>query len=170
MGYLDFVKHLLEAEYHEGLKIVPIVMVAELFFGIYFNLSLWYKLTDQTKWGTYLSLIGLAVTVLGNVLFVPQFGYIACAWTAFFANLVMMALSYILGQKNYPINYDLKSAGFYFGVSIALFAGIMFSHGIIDNVWLRLVINTVLIAIYVFIVIKKDLPLRDIPVIRKYFK
>lgn len=170
MGYLDLVKNLLEAEYHEGLKIVPIVMIAELFFGIYFNLSLWYKLTDQTKWGTYLSLIGLIITVLGNVLFVPVYGYMACAWTAFFANLAMMVCSYFLGQKNYPIKYDLKSAGFYFIVSMFLFAGMMFSYANIDNLLLRLFFNTILIAVYVFIVIKKDVPLREVPIVGKYFK
>lgn len=170
MGYLDIIKFLLEDNYREGLKIVPIVMIAELFFGIYFNLSLWYKLTDQTKWGAYLSIIGLAVTLLGNVLFVPRFGYVACAWTAFFANLVMMTFSYFLGQKNYPIHYDLKSAGFYFTVSMVLFAGIMFSYAVVDNVALRLLINTVLIAIYALIVVKKDLPLQEFPILGKFFR
>ena len=145
-------------------------MVAELFFGIYFNLSWWYKLTDQTKWGAYLSIIGLVVTVLGNVLFVPVHGYMACAWTALSANLIMMVTSYFLGQKNFPIRYDLKSAGFYFILSMLLFAGMMFSYGSIGNMWLRLFINTVLIGIYVFIVFKKDLPLLQIPIVNKYFK
>lgn len=170
MGYLDIIKNLLESKYHSGLKVVPLVMMAELFFGIYFNLSLWYKLTDQTKWGTYLSLIGLAVTVLGNMLFVPYYGYMACAWTALVANLVMMVLSYFLGQKNYPINYDLKSAGFYFIVSMLLFAGIMFVFATVNNIWLRLFINTLLIGIYIIIVIKKDLSLRTLPLVGKYFK
>ncbi|NLU30184.1 MAG: lipopolysaccharide biosynthesis protein [Bacteroidales bacterium] len=170
MGYLDIVKYLLEVNYQEGLAIVPIVMAAELFFGIYFNLSLWYKLTDQTRWGAYLSLIGLVVTVLGNILFVPEYGYMACAWTAFFANLVMMVVSYFLGQKNYPIQYDLKSAGFYVVIAAFLFAGIMFTHGNIGHAGLRLLVNTVLIGIYLFIVLKKDLPLQQIPIINKYFR
>lgn len=170
MGYLDIVKYLLEVNYQEGLAIVPIVMAAELFFGIYFNLSLWYKLTDQTRWGAYLSLIGLVVTVLGNILFVPEYGYMACAWTAFFANLVMMVVSYFLGQKNYPIQYDLKSAGFYVVIAAFLFAGIMFTHGNIGYAGLRLLVNTVLIGIYLLIVLKKDLPLQQIPIINKYFR
>ncbi len=170
MGYLDIVKYLLEVNYQEGLAIVPIVMAAELFFGIYFNLSLWYKLTDQTRWGAYLSLIGLVVTVLGNILFVPEYGYMACAWTAFFANLVMMVVSYFLGQKNYPIQYDLKSAGFYVVIAAFLFAGIMFTHGNIGHAGLRLLVNTVLIGIYLLIVLKKDLPLQQIPIINKYFR
>ncbi len=170
MGYLDIVKYLLEVNYQEGLAIVPIVMAAELFFGIYFNLSLWYKLTDQTRWGAYLSLIGLVVTVLGNILFVPEYGYMACAWAAFAANLVMMVVSYFLGQKNYPIQYDLKSAGFYVVIAAFLFAGIMFTHGNIGHAGLRLLVNTVLIGIYLFIVLKKDLPLQQIPIINKYFR
>lgn len=170
MGYLDIVKYLLEVNYQEGLAIVPIVMAAELFFGIYFNLSLWYKLTDQTRWGAYLSSIGLVVTVLGNILFVPEYGYMACAWTAFFANLVMMVVSYFLGQKNYPIQYDLKSAGFYVVIASFLFAGIMFTHGNIGHAGLRLLVNTVLIGIYLLIVLKKDLPLQQIPIINKYFR
>ena len=170
MGYLDIVKYLLEVKYHEGLMVVPIVMAAELFFGIYFNLSLWYKLTDQTKWGAYLSIIGLVVTVLGNVLFVPRYGYMACAWTALFANLVMMVFSYFLGQKNYPIKYDLRSAGFYFVLSMFLFAGIMYFRGNIENTWLKLLINTALIGIYLFVVLKKDVSLWRIPVVNKYFK
>ncbi len=170
MGYLDIVKYLLEVNYQEGLAIVPIVMAAELFFGIYFNLSLWYKLTDQTRWGAYLSLIGLVVTVLGNILFVPEYGYMACAWAAFAANLVMMVVSYFLGQKNYPIQYDLKSAGFYVVIASFLFAGIMFTHGNIGHAGLRLLVNTVLIGIYLLIVLKKDLPLQQIPIINKYFR
>lgn len=170
MGYLDIIKHLLKGNYHEGLRIVPIVMMAEVFFGVYFNLSLWYKLTDQTKWGTYLSLIGLVVTILGNVLFVPQYGYMACAWTAFFANLVMMLTSYFLGQKNYPINYNLKSAFFYFTLAIILYIGITLSYKFVANLWFRLLLNTLFVAIYVFVVLKKEVSLRELPVIRRNFK
>lgn len=169
MGYLDIIKHLLESKYREGLIIVPIVMLGELFFGIYFNLSLWYKLIDKTEWGAYLSLIGLVVTILGNVLFVPIFGYIACAWTALFANLIMMLISYFLGQKNYPIDYDLKSAAFYFVIAMLFFAAIMFFDANISNMFVRLVLNTVLLGLYVAVVLKKDLPLRELPTVGKYF-
>ena len=169
-GFIDIIKYLLPQEYHIGLKVVPIVLLGELFFGVYFNLSLWYKLTDQTKWGAYMSIIGFAITILINIIFIPYFSYMACAWAAFFANFVMMTFSYFLGQKNYPINYDLKSVGFYFVISMLLFAGIMLAFRNIDNMWLRLVINTVLIGIYVIIVLKKDLPLQQIPIVGKFFK
>ena len=169
-GFIDIIKYLIPQEYYSGLKVVPIVLLGELFFGVYFNLSLWYKLTDQTKWGAYMSLIGFGITILINIFFIPYFSYMACAWAAFFANLVMMVLSYFLGQKNYPIKYDLKSAGFYFLLSMFLFAGIMFAYGYIENMWLRLLINTTLIGIYLFVVLKKDVSLQQIPVINKYFK
>ncbi len=144
-------------------------MLGELFFGIYFNLSLWYKLIDKTEWGAYLSLIGLVVTILGNVLFVPRFGYMACAWTALSANFIMMLISYFLGQKNFPINYDLKSAAFYFVIALLFFAAIMFFDANIPNMFVRLVLNTVLLGLYVVIVLKKDLPLRELPIVGKYF-
>lgn len=170
MGYLDVIKFLIKSTYHEGLIVVPIVMMGELFFGIYFNLSLWYKLTDQTKWGAYLSLIGLAVTIGINVAFIPRFGYLACAWASFFANLLMMSISYYLGQKNYPIGYDLKAIGSFFGLALTLFAVMTFSRFVIPAMGLRLIINTLLIGLYLWRVIKKELPLREIPVIGKYFQ
>ena len=79
-GYIDIIKYMIPEQYHVGLKVVPIVLLGELFFGVYFNLSLWYKLTDQTKWGAYMSLFGFGITILINVLFIPRYGYMACAW------------------------------------------------------------------------------------------
>lgn len=157
MAYIDILKFLLDAKYHSGLMVVPIVMIAELFFGIYFNLSLWYKLTDKTEWGAYLSLIGLVVTVLGNVVFVPQYGYMACAWTAFAANLVMMLVSYLLGQKNYPIRYDLRSALLYSVVAMLLYIGMQGLSTAVDSLVLRLVLNTLLLLVFVGLVFTKDL-------------
>jgi O-antigen/teichoic acid export membrane protein len=169
-GYIDIVKYMIPASYHAGLKVVPIVLLGELFFGVYFNLSLWYKLTDQTRWGAYMSLTGFAITILINVLFIPHYGYMACAWASFIANLVMMVISYFLGQKNYPIPYNLRSAGSFFLLSMILFAGIAITYLKVNNLWARLGINTVLILIYLSMVIKKELPLRHWPLIGKYFK
>ena len=149
---------------------MPIVLLGELFFGVYFNLSLWYKLTDQTRWGAYMSVFGFAITIAINILFIPRFGYMACAWASFIANLAMMLVSYFLGQKNYPIPYNLKSAGFFFILSMILFAGITLVYTYVPNVWLRLLVNTLLIAVYIFVVVKKELPLRALPVVGKYFK
>lgn len=170
VGYIDIVKYLLPVEYHVGLKIVPIVLLGELFFGIYFNLSLWYKLTDQTRWGAYMSIFGFVITIAINILFIPRFGYMACAWASFIANLAMMLVSYFLGQKNYPIPYNLRSAGLFFLLSMVLFAGITLTYNNVSTLWLRLLINTLLIASYIFVVVKKELPLRKLPVIGRYLR
>lgn len=168
-GFIDIIKFLLPKEYHVGLKVVPIVLLGELFFGVYFNLSLWYKLTDQTKWGAYISIFGFVITIAINVLLIPKYSYMACAWASFFANLIMMVISYVMGQKNYPIPYNLKSAGYFFILSIILFVGITLSYKFIDNMWIRLLISAVSIFIYLLVVIKKELPLSSWPVIGKYF-
>ncbi len=123
MFYLDVLKYFISPRYFAGLKVVPIVMAAEFFFGIFFNLSLWYKLTDKTIWGTWFSLGGLAVTLLINIIFVPHYGYTACAWAAFCCYGLMMTASYLIGQKKYPINYNLPRLGLYILCTAALYGG-----------------------------------------------
>lgn len=120
MFYLPVIRYFISPKYFAGLKVVPIVMLAELFFGIFFNLSLWYKLTDKTIWGTWFSLTGLAVTVAVNVAFVPAYGYMACAWAAFSSYGVMMVASYVVGKTHYPIGYDIWRLTGYFAVAMCL--------------------------------------------------
>lgn len=169
-GYIDIIKYLIPEKYHIGLKVVPIVLMGELFFGIYFNLSLWYKLTDKTRWGAYMSIFGFIVTIIINILFIPRFGYMACAWASFIANFSMMLVSFFLGQKNYPIPYNIRSAGLFFLLSIILFAGITLVFKFVPGLWFRLLANTLLIAVYIFVVVKKELPLRELPVLGKFFR
>lgn len=170
IGYLDIIKYLIPRNYHEGLKVVPIVMLGELFFGLYFNLSLWYKLTDKTKWGAYMSLFGLIITLSILIIFIPYYGYMACAWASFFANLSMMVISYFLGQKHYPIPYNLKTARNFVLLTLVL-GGFMFLNFIYSpNVVVRIALNTIIVVIYVVVTIKKELPLQDMPVIGKYFR
>ncbi len=102
MFYMPLLRHFIAPAFQSGLRVVPIVMIADLFFGVFFNLSLWYKLTDKTIWGTWFSLIGLAVTITLNVIFVPTYGYMACAWAAFSCYGVMMLVSYFVGLKKHP--------------------------------------------------------------------
>lgn len=111
MFYLDILRYVIGRDYWEGLKVVPIVMAAEMFMGVYFNLSFWYKLTDETKWGAYFSITACTIVILMNVFLIPVYGYVACAWAGFTGYAVAMLLSYFVGQKKYPINYDLKSIG-----------------------------------------------------------
>lgn len=106
MFWIDLFKHVVRPDYYEGLRIVPIVMAGEVIFGIYYNLSMWYKLSDRTYFGTLFSLVGLIITVAIIVIWTPVYGYIACAWASLICNTVMMLLSYLLGRKYYPIPYD----------------------------------------------------------------
>lgn len=168
MFYLDILKYILAPDYWSGLKVVPIVMMAEIFMGVYFNLSFWYKLIDETKWGAYFSFAGCAVLIGINVCFVPVYGYMACAWAGFAGYAVAMLLSYFVGQKKYPICYDLKGIGKYVAVAIALY--LMSEHLPFENVWVLLLIRTLLLLSFVAYIVKHDFPLKRLPMVGKYFK
>ena len=145
--YMDILKYVINSNYWEGLKVVPIVMAAEIFMGIYFNLSFWYKLNDETYWGAIFSFIGCALLFAVNIIFVPKYGYIACAWASFTGYLAAMLLSYIIGQKRNAIDYDLKSIfrftllfGALYGASLAIPA---------DNSTTRMLCNTGLLSVFI---------------------
>ena len=162
-GFLDVIKFLIQEEFRVGLKIVPIVLLGELFFGVYFNLSLWYKLTDKTRWGAYMSLFGLAINVTIIVLFVPHFSFMAMAWAGFIANFVMMTLSYFLGQKHYPIPYQVKRAGYFFLLAMICFVGFQLTNVFVENMLLRLIFNSILILGYLVLVVKKQFMGKKLP-------
>ena len=147
MYYLPVLRYFISSDYFSGLKVVPIVMAAELFFGIFFNLSVWYKLSDKTMWGMWFSLLGLAVTVALNVALVPRVGYMGCAWAAFCCYGVMMVASYFVGQKHRPINYGLPSLAAYGAVFAILYAVGVY---VIDtpHLWLTLALRTLLLIAY----------------------
>ena len=163
MFYIDIIKYFVSPEYYLGLSVVPIVMLGELFYGVYYNLSVWYKLTDKTRWGAYFSIIGCMLTVAIIISFVPHYGFIACAWASFASNLVMMLLSYFTGQRQFPIAYNLRSAFFYLLVAAVCYAAAMFPP--IDSTVLRLSYRTFILLIFIVIIIKKDLPLTKFPFI-----
>lgn len=121
MFYLDIIRYFISPRYFSGLRVVPIVMAGELFFGIFFNLSLWYKLTDKTIWGMWFSLLGLSITIGLNVALVPSMGYMGCAWAAFTCYAVMMLASYLVGRAKFPIDYPLGTIGRYVLVSAVLY-------------------------------------------------
>jgi len=168
MFYLDIIKYFISPKYFAALPIVPIVLMGELFYAIYFNLSIWYKLTDKTYWGTVFSTIGFIIIVVLNVVFIPKYGYMACAWAAFAGNGFVMVLSYFIGQKYYPIKYDLKSLFLYLGVAMLLYSIAVFVP--IENVALRLGFRTVLFGIYLTLLFNRDLPLTGIPFINRIIK
>ena len=168
MFYIDIIKYYVDSKYYSGLVVVPIVMLGELFFGIYYNLSVWYKLTDQTKWGAYFSITGCILTVAIIIGFVPKYGFIACAWASFASNLLMMLLSFFVGQKKFPVPYNLRSALFYMIIAAGCYFAGMIPQ--IESDILRLSFRTVILLIFICIIIKKDLPLSEIPLVGKYFK
>jgi O-antigen/teichoic acid export membrane protein len=113
--FIDIFAHILlgKPEYFEALKIVPIILLANLFLGIYNNLSVWYKLTDKTKYGMYFSLLGAIITVVFNIIMIPRIGFMASAWATLITYGFMMTISYLVGKKHYPVPYQLKKVGFY---------------------------------------------------------
>ncbi|ROT09022.1 lipopolysaccharide biosynthesis protein [Muribaculum intestinale] len=154
MYYLDILRYFVRPDYWAGLKVVPVIMAAEFFFGVFFNLSLWYKLTDKTVWGTWFSLLGLAVTVGLNVLLVPRYGYMGCAWAAFCCYGVMMLASYFVGNAKYPIGYNVGRLIFYVGL-----AGVLYPLGCCIELgahWADFIYRGALLALYVFVVMRRE--------------
>ncbi|MDE7119021.1 MAG: oligosaccharide flippase family protein, partial [Muribaculaceae bacterium] len=150
MYFLPVLKYFISPAYFSGLKVVPVIMMAEFFFGIFFNLSVWYKLSDRTIWGTWFSLVGLAVTVALNFALVPLFGFMGCAWAALACYATMMVLSWAVGRRRHPIEYDMRRLFFYFMAAMALwYAGTLLATG---NNLVDLPARVLLLAVYVGIV------------------
>ena len=164
MGYIDILKFLIGKDYWNGIGVIPIVMAAEIMMGIYFNLSFWYKLIDKTIWGAWFSGIGCAVLIAINVIFVPQYGYLACAWAGFAGYGTAMTLSYFVGQKYYPIKYDLSGIGKYVALALICFVIMKLCRDYIGGLWLILP-NTLLILLFLAYIVKKDFPIE--PILRK---
>jgi O-antigen/teichoic acid export membrane protein len=169
VAYLPIIKYMIGSDYWEGLRVIPIVMAAEIMMGIYFNLSFWYKLIDKTIYGAWFSLAGCIVLFAVNIIFIPKYSYMACAWGGFAGYATAMVLSYIVGQKKNPISYPIKSMATYTATTI-LFYVIMQLVPQEWPSWLQLSINTILVIAFVGHIIYHDLPLKNIPVIGKFFR
>lgn len=168
MFYMDILRYMVARDYWEGLSVVAIVMVAEIFKGLYFNLSFWYKLTDETQWGAYFSIIGCAVILALNIWLVPTYGYVASAWASVAGYGVITLLSYLIGQKKYPVSYPLKQMAVYLVLAAVLY--VVGEEVVIANFWLRLAFRTILLLLFVAYIVKKDLPLKSIPVINRFVR
>ncbi len=169
VGYMPVLQHIIGPGYREGLRVVPIVMAAEIMMGVYFNLSFWYKLIDKTIYGALFSLAGCAVLLAVNLWGIPRYGYMACAWGGFAGYFTAMTLSYLVGQKKYPIAYPMRSIAAYVAVAALFFAVMQVVPSSLRTGW-RLVVNTLLIAAFVAHIVHHDLPLRTLPVVGKYFR
>ena len=169
IAYMDIIRFVIGRSYWAGLEIVPIVMAAEIMFGVFFNLSFWYKLTDHTIWGAYFSGIGAVVLIAVDIIFIPRFSYWACAWAGFISYAVSMLLSYFIGQKHYPINYHVKEIMAYVLLAFVLFVGMTASNKYLSTLP-AIVVNTLLGCLYLVYLVKHDLPLSGLPVVGKYFR
>ncbi|NCI48951.1 oligosaccharide flippase family protein [Sediminibacterium roseum] len=161
-----------DAKYRVGLKVVPVLLLANIFLGVYYNLSVWYKISNKTIAGTYITLTGVAVTVAINYFFIPRFGYMASAWATFFCYGTMMVLSYKWGQKVYPVPYLTKKMTAYLAIVVCLF---LIHYGITwlcnNNLVVSLGLGAVLFLIYIwFILLVEKKEFQKMPLIGKYIK
>lgn len=147
MLYLDIFKYFINEKFHGGLFVVPIILLGNFFLGIFYNLSVWYKLKNLTQYGAIIALIGAAITILINVLFVPVYGYIASAWGHFSCYLVMMIISFYWGKKHFPISYDLKNIGKFALVAVIIYVISLFNT--FDALIFKLGINTILFILFI---------------------
>lgn len=156
MFYLDIIQYIISEKYRVGLHLVPIAMLGEVLFGIYFNLSVWYKLTDNTRFGAYFSVFGCLLQVAINIIFVPLFGYIASAWATLVCNALLVAVSYVVGQRYYRIGYDIKSLLLYFAVAFGVYWVGMYLP-VADGGW-QIAFRTVLLLSVMALVVRWFVP------------
>lgn len=157
MSTMSLLKHFITPAYYAGLPAVPLVMLGQLMFGIYFNLSLWYKLTDRTYWGAILSVLGAASSVLWIVLGAESMGFMACAWASLGSNALIMLISYMLGQRYYPINYPLKAMLGYSALALGLWgAEEAFAQALQPSEELALSFNLAMLALFTLVVVYKE--------------
>lgn len=148
--FLDILKLIIDPLYHEGLKVVPIILMANLFYGIYFALSLWYKLTDLTRYGAYMAFTGAVITLLLNILLIPFIGYLGSAIAVFVSYFVMMVISFFWGRKFFPVDYDLRTIGKYFGVALVIYVITFITRE--QAVFLKYAVHIILILSFLFVV------------------
>ena len=169
MFYLPFVRYFISPAYWEGLQVVPVMMGAEICFGVFFNLSLWYKLTDRTRWGMYLSLICFAIILGLNIWLVPFIGipngYMGSAWAALAAYFIVMCLSYFLGKHYYPLPYDLKKISGYTVLAGLFYAGGMMMSDIFPD-WVIYIVRTLLLVLYAGIIARFE----NVPLVSSYLR
>lgn len=146
MLYLEFIQHFIGPKFREGLRIVPILLLANLFLGIFFNLSIWYKLSGKTLKGAWLAIIGAVITIVLNVLWIPKFGYMGSAWATLVCYSSMAVISYVWGNKHYPVEYDLKRILSYLFISVFLYYVSIWLTS--DSMLIRILVNTGLLLAF----------------------
>lgn len=168
--YIPIWKNFIGPKYWGGLSVVPILLLANMFLGIYYNLSIWYKLSHKTMSGAWITLTGAAITFAINYFFIPHYSYTACAWATFSCYGAMMIMSYLWGQKEYRIPYAWKKLLAYMVIAVIIY----FIHLGITFVWSGFVINfstaSILLLLYILFISKIEAKeLAKLPVVGKYF-
>ncbi|MCB0580467.1 MAG: oligosaccharide flippase family protein [Phaeodactylibacter sp.] len=152
MLYLDVVQYFIGKDFREGLGVVPLLLLAYLFLGLYYNFSIWYKLADRTIIGGYIALGGSAITIALNVWLIPDYGYYGPGWAALACYLFMAGASYWTGQRYYPINYPVGRMAVYILLAAAFYGGSEMLRGAINGrIWVSLLVNTGLMLGYLAI-------------------
>ena len=170
--YLDAWKYFIQNPvFWEGLKIVPILLLANMFLGIYYNLSVWYKITNKISAGAWITIGGALITVVINYLFIPRFGYMASAWATFFCYASMMIACYIWGQKEYPVPYAWKKLCAYIIIVVLLF----YLHRLLTYLWTNMTFNyvtaTVILGAFLLFVLKIEKnEFQKLPVVGRFLK
>lgn len=122
MMNISWIQYFVGEDFRSGMEVVPILLMANFCLGVFFNLSIWYKLSGQTKWGAYLTIFGAVITLTGNFFFISKYGYIASAWATLVCYAGMMVLSYFIGNKYFPVKYDMKRVLGYPSLALLLYA------------------------------------------------
>ena len=152
--YLNYIKYFIDPKFHEGLKIVPIILTAYLFYGIFFNLSIWYKLKKKTIYGAVLTISGALITIAINVIFVGKYSYVASSVGHIVAYFTMMVLSYFIGRKYFPIDYKLGRIAEYVILALIIFT---FAFYILNGLRIfEYLAKTFLLLFYILYVLKRE--------------
>jgi O-antigen/teichoic acid export membrane protein len=170
MMYIDVLKYFIQdPSMWVGLKVVPILLFANMFLGIYYNLSIWYKLSINTRSGAYITLIGAAITLIINYFFIPAFGFMASAWATFLCYGSMMVISYVWGQKVYPVPYATKKLVAYIVIATLLHFIFLGLRLVSTNLVYRLAVGTMLLGGYAAFILRVERKeFQRLPVIGKY--
>ena len=155
MMNLPWLQKVVSEKYRSGLGVVPILLLANLCVGVYWNLSIWFKLTGQTKFGAMITVLGAIITLVINFVGIPKFGYMACAWATLLSYGAMMVTSYLLGQKYYPIKYNLRSI-FVFTFLALGFYFISTLYSDMGSTTIKLILNNILLGLFAFIFYKLE--------------
>ncbi len=155
MMNIDLIQSVIYKDYRAGIGVAPILLLANLFLGVYFNLSIWYKLTGQTKYGAIITLIGAILTLAINFAFIGKYSYMACAWATLAAYGTMMVISYFLGQKHYPVKYNLRSMLFFFFAALGFYF-ISLTYNSLSSMVIKLILNNLLVLLFAWLFYKLE--------------